>query len=172
MKNGMAAGAALLMACGGPSAGGAPRGLSAGLEGDAGTASSAKLAEKEASGATAGGDAGKGSDAPKPPERPFAKTSAEATSLIDDAVNTRQKELGRCVISAQERRKNPHAIVSVEIGIDQEGSLIGVKTPKGAVADKALNDCVRDALHGAPFPRSKAGVITMKKTFSDILVDK
>jgi hypothetical protein len=36
--------------------------------------------------------------------------------------------------------------------------------------DRALNDCVRDALHNAPFPRSTAGVITVRKGFSDELV--
>jgi TonB family protein len=99
-------------------------------------------------------------------ERPVAATSAEATSLIDDALTARQKEIGHCVLDARTRRNNPHAEVVLEIGIDQEGQLIGVKSSKGA-PDVALQECVLSALRDAPFPRSKAGVITVKKNFTD-----
>ncbi len=105
-------------------------------------------------------------------ERPLATTSAEATALIDEAVNQRQPQLAKCVVEARERLKDAHAPLATEIGIDQEGVLIGVKTPKGATLDVKLNDCVRTALQGAPFPRSKAGVITVKKSFSDGVIYK
>jgi hypothetical protein len=105
-----------------------------------------------------------------PPAHPVAKTSAEATSLIDDAITARQKEIGQCVASARTRRNNAHAEVVLEIGIDQEGTLIGVKSPKGAPPDPALQECVMTALKNAPFPRSKAGVISVRKTFSDEVV--
>jgi hypothetical protein len=101
------------------------------------------------------------------PERPFAETPDKATSLIDDAVSTRVAPITTCVAEARTRRKDVHAKVIVEIGIDQEGNLIGVKTPKGQPDDKVLNACVQRALQGAPFPRSHAGVITIKKTFED-----
>ena len=100
-------------------------------------------------------------------ERPVATTSEQATSLIDDALTARQKEIGHCVLDARTRRNNMHAEVVLEIGIDQEGRLIGVKTAKGAAADPALQQCVLTALQDAPFPRSTAGVITVKKNFTD-----
>jgi hypothetical protein len=105
-------------------------------------------------------------------ERPMAKTSAEATAFIDEAVNQRQPQLAKCVAEARERIKDAHAPLATEIGIDQEGALIGVKTPKGSTLDLKLNDCVREALQGAPFPRSKAGVITVKKSFTDGVIYK
>lgn len=109
---------------------------------------------------------------PAPPERPFAKTPAEATSLIDEAVSARAAQLSKCVEETRVRRKDKHAKVTVEIGIDQEGTLLGVKTPKGQPDDKALAECVQAALTGAPFPRSHSGVITVKKTFEDTVVYK
>ena len=97
----------------------------------------------------------------------MANTSQEATSLIDDALTARTKEIGQCVLEARTRRNNPHAEVVLEIGIDQEGRVIGVKQPKGSPPDPALQECVLGALRDAPFPRSKAGVITVKKNFTD-----
>jgi hypothetical protein len=107
------------------------------------------------------------SAAPAKAERPIATTGAEATSLIDEALTGRQKELGHCVTEARARRKNTHAEVVLEIGIDQEGHLIGVKSPKGTAPDPALQECVIAVLKDAPFPRSKAGVITVRKNFTD-----
>ena len=100
-------------------------------------------------------------------EHPVAKTPADATSLIDEAITSRQKEIGECVASARTRRNNPHAEVVLEIGIDQEGTLMGVKSPKSATPDPALQECVMTALKNAPFPRSKAGVITVRKNYTD-----
>jgi hypothetical protein len=76
-------------------------------------------------------------------------------------------ELSACVEDARTRRKNAHEKIVVEIGIDQEGHMLGVKLPKGEKNDKALVDCVLGALRAAPFPRSHSGVITVRKTFED-----
>jgi hypothetical protein len=109
---------------------------------------------------------------PQPPPRPFASNSLEATSMINDAVDAQSTPLTKCIEAARARHKNLHGKISVEIGIDQEGTLIGVKTPKGQTHDATMNDCVRDALMGANFPRSHAGVITLKRTFEDQAVYK
>jgi hypothetical protein len=58
----------------------------------------------------------------------------------------------------------------VDIGIDQEGTLLGVVAPNAAkqgVLDPELRQCLIATLHGLPFPRSHAGVITVRQTFSD-----
>ena len=103
----------------------------------------------------------------RPPAHPFASNAVEATSLIDDAITSRANELDECVEAARTRRKSAHEKIVVEVGIDEEGHMLGVKLPKGGEADKALADCVLAALRGAPFPRSHAGVITVRKTFED-----
>lgn len=134
----------------------------------AGTGTSAGAGSNAAgAGAGAGGSGGDARAA-----KPFAKSGLEATSMIDDAITSKHAEIAKCVRAARERRKDPHAAVVVELGIDQEGSLIGTKTAKGQKADPPLLDCVRDALRDAPFPRSKAGVITVTRRFSDEVVYK
>ncbi len=128
-------------------------------------ASAAPAASSSSAGSTAGsGDAGA--------KRPFAANPQEATEYIDAAVETRRDDVERCVSAARERRKTPHAEISVELGIDQQGMLVGVKAPRGQPNDKVFLECVRSALFGAPFPSSKAGVITLKKTFSDQVINK
>jgi hypothetical protein len=102
--------------------------------------------------------------------RPFAATAAEATDLINAAVDSRSSQLIECVAAARTRHKKPHARISFDVGIDQEGAFIGVKTPRGQKDDPAFNDCVRSALASAPFPRSHAGVITVNRAFEDKLV--
>jgi hypothetical protein len=104
---------------------------------------------------------------PPPPAHPFANNAAEASSLIDDAITSRANELGQCVEDARTRRKSAHARLVIEVGIDEEGHMLGVKLPKGEKADKTFSDCVLTALRGAPFPKSHAGVITVRKTFED-----
>jgi hypothetical protein len=111
-----------------------------------------------------------GPAAPEPVAHPFAKDAAQATSLIDDAIETRRSAVIDCVQAARTRRNDPRAKVEFDIGVDQEGTLMGVKTPRGGKDDPQLNTCIRDALKGAPFPKSNAGVITVRKGFSDQLV--
>jgi hypothetical protein len=160
MKTPMVAMTCLLIACGGSKPASTTPGASAG---EAPTASQGAAAPSAATVSDA---------APPKAERPRAATSAEATTLIDEAVNQRLPQIAACVTEARERLKDAHAPLATEIGIDQEGALIGVKTPKGSKVDLKFNDCVRDALKGAPFPRSTSGVITVKKSFSDGVIYK
>jgi hypothetical protein len=102
----------------------------------------------------------------KPAEPPFAKTQQEATMYIDAAVDERRHEMRKCVDNAGARRKDPHAKVVLEVGVDQEGKLIGVKLPRG-INDSELIDCMREALRGASFPKSHFGILTVRKTFED-----
>ena len=107
-----------------------------------------------------------------PRERPVAKTTAEAQSLISDAVEEQHKAIFACVAATRARRNEPHAKIQVNLAIDQEGRLVGVQLPPGAqvsqTEDKMIVDCVREALGPAVFPASRAGIITMKKTFEDV----
>ena len=61
--------------------------------------------------------------------------------------------------------------MTVDIGIDQEGTLLGVVSPNPKKGDlePALRDCLWGNLHGLPFPRSHAGVITVRQTFTDMM---
>jgi hypothetical protein len=166
--------AMIAIGCGGAPKGGA-RSPSAGTPSagavdaaDSGSVVASGDAGAAASVATNPGDpAASVSAAPAPPTHPFAKNGAEATSLIDDAITSRSNELGECVEAARTRRKSPHAKLVLEVGIDEEGHMLGVKLPKGETPDKTLVDCVLAALRGAPFPKSHAGVITVRKTFED-----
>ena len=119
-------------------------------------ASSAKPSDAPA--ADAGAEAGS--------ERPFAASGAEATALITDAVDKKQNEIAKCVQEYRFRTHLAHAKVSVNIGIDQEGRLIGVTLPKNK-EDKELTICVQKELKDAKFPRSHSGVITITRTFEE-----
>lgn len=101
-------------------------------------------------------------------DRPFAGSAAEATHLITDAVDKRQDEIAKCVQQYRFRTHLAHAKVSVNIGIDQEGRLIGVTLPKNK-EDKELTACVQKELKDAKFPRSHAGVITITRTFQEMV---
>lgn len=117
-------------------------------------------ASSAAASADAGVDAG--------PEKPFAKSAAEATQLITDAVDKKQAGIAKCVQQYRFRTHLAHDKVSVNIGIDQEGRLIGVTLPKNK-EDKELTACVQAELKDAPFPRSKAGVITITRSFEEMV---
>ena len=45
--------------------------------------------------------------------------------------------------------------------------MLGVTLPKKEKHDQVFVDCVIAALRAAPFPKSHAGVITVRKTFED-----
>lgn len=124
------------------------------------------------SSATAGGGEGAApagdADGGAKEERPFAGSTAEATQLISEVVDKKQPDITACVREFRARKKDAPKKVVVSFGIDQEGRLLGV-TSKGNV-DTELKTCVADALRGAPFPRSHAGVITVTKTYEDLLV--
>ena len=111
---------------------------------------------------------GKGGGEPKD-GKPFAGSTNEATELISEVVDKRHSEIGVCVRSYRARRKLASGRVAVSFGIDQEGRLLGV-TSKGK-EDAELKTCIQDALKNAPFPRSHAGVITVTKTYEDLVVE-
>ena len=167
--------AMIAIGCGGaPKSEAASPGATTPSAGSIDAADSGSAATKAATGApsTPGGSTSAAAPAaapapPPPPAHPFANNAAEASSLIDDAINSRANELGQCVDDARTRRKAPHAKLVIEVGMDEEGHLIGVKLPKGEKADSAFTDCVLAALRGAPFPKSHSGVITVRKTFED-----
>ncbi len=100
-------------------------------------------------------------------EPPFAGSTAEATAMISSAVDKRRTEIGICVRDFRKRKKMAHERVAVSFGIDQEGKLLGV-TSKGK-EDGELKTCVQEAVKGAPFPRSHAGVITITKTYEELV---
>lgn len=101
-------------------------------------------------------------------DRPFAGSAAEATAMITDAVDKKQSEVAKCVQQYRFRTHLAHEKVSVNMGIDQEGRLIGVTLPKNK-QDKELSACVQKELKDAKFPRSHAGVITITRTFQEMV---
>jgi len=108
-------------------------------------------------------------EAAAPVERPFASTPLEAQTMIQAQIEARSKALWRCVEELRKKVGDPHRAVTVNIGIDQEGHLIGVAAPdvKHGDLDPALKTCMTDVLRGAMFPRSHTGVITVKQVFQD-----
>lgn len=82
-------------------------------------------------------------------------------------MDKKHSEIATCVREFRARKKGAQNRVAVSFGIDQEGRLLGV-TSKGA-EDAALKSCVQDALKNAGFPRSHAGVITVTKSYEDIV---
>lgn len=136
-------------ACGGPPAAGAP--------GAAGEAAPSDAASEVDAGADA---------APAP--RPFAGSALEATQFIEAALEKRSLEVQACVREYRARKNLPHARVEISVGIDQEGRLMGA-TLKRAAHDQVFSDCAQRALADAPFPRSHAGVITMTKSYEEIV---
>jgi hypothetical protein len=102
-----------------------------------------------------------------PPEKPFAGSAAEATSMISAVVDKKQDEIATCVREFRVRKKMAHDKVAVSFGIDQEGRLLGV-TSKGR-EDAELKGCVQEVLKNATFPRSHSGVITVTKTYEEII---
>jgi outer membrane biosynthesis protein TonB len=128
----------------------------------AGAPSAASSAAGGASAAASASAAPEEEDKPMP--KPFAKNSAEATSMMDDAVEKKRKRINKCVDAYRKRRNEPMAKLVVKIGVDQEGTLIGV-TGKPTETDPEALDCIRTALKFAPFPKSHSGVIEITKTF-------
>lgn len=100
-------------------------------------------------------------------EPPFAESAADATTMITAAVDSKSKDLAVCVREFRARKNLQHERVEVSIGIDQEGKLLGV-TSKGK-EDTQLKACFQQALSGARFPRSRAGIITIKKNYEERL---
>jgi hypothetical protein len=118
-------------------------------------------------GGAAGAEAGPEAAA-KPVERAFAATAIEAQSMIQQQIDSRMKVLWRCVDDYRSKKGDPHRAVSVDVGIDQEGTLLGVTStnPKQEL-DPTLQSCLMTALRGLAFPRSHAGVISVRQSFKD-----
>ena len=126
------------------------------------------VAEGPDGGAVGADGSGPGRGDAGPPEKPFAGSAGEATELITQAVDQKQDAVAHCVQEYRFRKHLAHEKVSINIGIDQEGRLIGVTLPKGK-EDKELSACVRQELRDAPFPRSHSGVITITRTFQEMV---
>lgn len=147
--------AGLLAACG-------PGGGGAGVPGAPGAASA-----KEGSDGGAATSAQTGADA-APPPKPFAGSAAEATQLIGVAVDKNAAAVQKCVVEYRARKNLPHERVTISMGIDQEGRLLGATLPKGKT-DTPLSDCVQAALANAAFPRSHSGVISITKSYEELV---
>ena len=164
-------------ACGGskpPAAANASASADGGSPSDVSGPSSTPSGDAGASvGSTAAAPAADATDAgaaPAADAHPFAKDAAAAESMIDDAIDSRHNEMDKCSADARKRWKAPHAKITFLIGIDQEGNVVGIKRPsKKDKNDEELLTCVRAALRNAPFPKSHAGVITIKKTYEETL---
>lgn len=114
-------------------------------------------------------DAGAGGDGPAAaPVKPMAGSAAEATQLIGAAVEKKSPEIQKCIIEYRARKNLPRERVTISMGIDQEGRLLGATLPKGK-ADTVLSECIQGALANAMFPRSHAGVISITKTYEEIV---
>ena len=107
-------------------------------------------------------------------ERPFAKSIPEAQGLIQEQIDAHMATLWKCVDAYRANKNDPHKAVIVDVGIDQEGTLLGVTAPSSKQGDlePRLKQCLWDGLHGLPFPRSHAGVITVRQTFTDATVSQ
>jgi hypothetical protein len=107
--------------------------------------------------------------APQPVERPLAASPLEAQTMIQNQLDTHMKSLWKCVSDYRAKKGDQHAAVVVDIGIDQEGHLLGVASanPKKGELDPELKACLAQVLRELPFPRSHTGVITVRQTFKD-----
>jgi hypothetical protein len=138
--------------------------LALGCGGKQGGAEAPKTDVADASSAGDGGAQGS-----TPAVRPFANTPLEAQSLIQEQIDARMKTLWKCVGDYRAKKGDPHKAVIVDVGIDQEGTLLGVMSPNPKQElDPALRDCLFGTLHGLAFPRSHSGVITVRQTFTDV----
>lgn len=109
-----------------------------------------------------------GAEAGKKAEKPFAGSTAEATQLVSAAMDKSRDAIANCVSAYRKRKNLAHARVEVQVGIDQEGNLLGATLAKGG-QDEELSTCVTRALVNAPFPRSHSGVISFTKVYEEIL---
>jgi hypothetical protein len=115
-------------------------------------------------------DAGASPEAAAP--RPFASTAGEATTIIQNLIEDHMKPLWQCVDAFRAAKGDPHRALTIDVGTDQEGSLLGITAadPKQHDLDPTLKDCMWKVLHGLPFPRSHAGVITVRQNFTDATI--
>lgn len=101
-------------------------------------------------------------------EKVFAGSAAEATQLVSAAIDKNRESMAACVSDYRKRKNLGRARVEVQVGIDQEGNLLGATLGKGK-QDQELTQCMQRALQNATFPRSHAGVISVTKVYEEIL---
>jgi hypothetical protein len=113
-------------------------------------------------------------DAAPPPkrERPFARTPSEATAIIQHEIDSRMATLWKCVQVYRTANRDAHQTISVNLGIDEDGNLLGVASgdPKKGDIPPPVRTCILKSLHDAAFPRSHAGIITVRQTFQDTAI--
>jgi hypothetical protein len=120
-------------------------------------------------------DAGPPDAAPPPPppkERPFAHSPTEATGIIQHEIDARMPALWDCVQAYRKANRDAHQTIVVSLGIDEDGNLLGVASgdPKHGDVPPPVRKCILRALHDAAFPRSHAGIISVRQTFQDTAV--
>jgi hypothetical protein len=123
--------------------------------------------------ADAGVDAAAADAAPPPPrERPFAHSPTEATGIIQREIDVRMPALWDCVQAYRKANRDAHQTIVVNLGIDEDGNLLGVASgdPKHGDVPMPVRRCILKALHDAAFPRSHAGIITVRQTFQDTAI--
>jgi hypothetical protein len=124
-------------------------------------------------GVDAGPPAALADAAPPPPhERPFARSPTEATGIIQREIDSRMPALWDCVQGYRKANRDAHQTIVVNLGIDEDGNLLGVASgdPKHGDVPAPVRKCILKALHDAPFPRSHAGIITVRQTFQDTAI--
>ncbi|MGC4003310.1 MAG: hypothetical protein QM811_09310 [Pirellulales bacterium] len=87
-------------------------------------------------------------------------------------LDKRSGPMNKCIHEYRTRKNLPHERVEISVGIDQNGLFIGAtlkKSSKQPTPDSTLDKCMQEALAGAPFPKSHAGIITMTKSYEDIV---
>lgn len=126
------------------------------------------LAATPAASASSASSASADAGPPVKAEKPFAGSTAEATQMVSAAIDKHREGIYACVTSYRKRKNLAHARVEVQVGIDQEGNLLGATLGKGK-QDEELTSCVQKALANAPFPRSHSGVISFTKVYEEIL---
>ncbi|HEY8078272.1 MAG TPA: hypothetical protein VIF62_29290 [Labilithrix sp.] len=117
------------------------------------------------------GDAGAtpaATDAGASGDKPFAGSASEATELIQAALDKNTDAVNECVKQFRYRKHLAHERIEVAVGIDQDGHVLGVTLPKRK-PDAELSQCVQIAVKDAPFPKSHAGVITVTRSFEEMV---
>lgn len=143
-------------------------GASSGGAGATGPGAAGAATPKEGSDAGAGATGGPAAADAAPPPKPFAGSAAEATQLIGAAVDKNATAVQKCVSEYRTRKNLPHERVTISMGIDQEGRLLGATLPKGKT-DTPLSECIQAALANAAFPRSHSGVISITKSYEELV---
>lgn len=100
----------------------------------------------------------------------MAATAAEAQKVIQEQIDSRMKPLLQCVQDFRTAKKSDVAIV-VNVVID-DGRLVGISSAdkKHRDLDPTLRGCMFAALKDAAFPRSRAGILSVRQTFGDTVV--